>query len=70
MWQRGLNWAAIALVAIFGLMWVGVVVYADQDSPLPIRIVQVVFGLVLFGWAAHKAFSMISRAYDEEGWNR
>ncbi|MEV4117130.1 hypothetical protein [Nonomuraea sp. NPDC049695] len=70
MWQRGLNWAAVALVGIFGLMWVGVVVYADQGSSLPMRIVQVVFGLVLFGWAGYKAFSMVSRTYDEEGWNR
>jgi hypothetical protein len=32
MWQRGLNWAAIALVGIFGLMWLGVVVFADVTS--------------------------------------
>ncbi|MEV1169566.1 hypothetical protein [Nonomuraea sp. NPDC049784] len=69
MWQRRLNWAAVALVAIFGLMWVGVVLYADPSSSLPMQIVQVIFGLVLLGWAAHKAFSMI-RTYDEEGWNR
>lgn len=55
MWQRGLNWAAIALVGLFGLMWVGVVVYADQDSSPPMRTVQIVFGLVLFAWALRKA---------------
>ncbi|MFG1700690.1 hypothetical protein [Nonomuraea sp. NPDC049309] len=62
MWQRGLNWAAVVLVGLFGLMWVGVVIYADLGSPLWMRVVQVVFGVLLFGWAVRKAFQLISRA--------
>ncbi|MEO3805702.1 hypothetical protein [Nonomuraea sp. B1E8] len=62
MWQRGLNWAAILLVGIFGLMWVGIVVYADHFSSLWMRIVQVVFGVLLLGWAVQKAIEMINKA--------
>ncbi len=58
MWQRGLNWVAIILVGLFGLMWVGIVIYADQGSSLWMRVVQVVFGLLLLGWAVRKAFRM------------
>jgi hypothetical protein len=66
MWHRGLNWAAIILVGIFGLMWVGVVVYADRTSALWMRVAQVVFGLLLFGWAVAKAVAMF-RVPDQEG---
>ncbi|PRX41952.1 hypothetical protein B0I32_1722 [Nonomuraea fuscirosea] len=58
MWQRGLNWLAIILVGLFGLMWVGIVIYADQGSSLWMRVVQVVFGLLLLGWAVQKAFRL------------
>jgi hypothetical protein len=61
MWQRGLNWAAIVLVGIFGLMWVGVVVYADEASAPWMRIAQVLFGFLLLGWAVHKAVSMFGK---------
>ncbi|WP_188192380.1 hypothetical protein [Nonomuraea sp. SYSU D8015] len=59
MWQRGLNWAAIVLVGTFGVMWVGVVVYVDTVSAPWIRIAQIVFGLLLIGWAIQKAAIMI-----------
>lgn len=49
---------AIILVGLFGLMWVGIVIYADQGSSLWMRVVQVVFGLLLLGWAVRKAFRM------------
>lgn len=62
MWQRGMNWAAIALVGIFGLMWLGVVVYADVASAPWIRVAQAVFALSLLGWAAWKTVVMIGRA--------
>jgi hypothetical protein len=62
MWQRGLNWAAVVLVGLFGLMWVGIVIYADLGSPLWMRVVQIVFGVLLFGWAVRKAFLLIRRA--------
>ncbi len=58
MWQRGLNWLAIILVGLFGLMWVGIVIYADPGSSLWMRVVQVVFGLLLLGWAVQKAFRL------------
>lgn len=59
MWQRGLNWAAIVLVGIFGLTWIGVVVFADDTSVLWARIAQVAFGLLLAGWAVQKAAIMV-----------
>jgi hypothetical protein len=59
MWQRGLNWAAILLVGTFGLMWVGVVIYADSISAPWLRIAQILFGILLLGWAVHKAALMI-----------
>jgi hypothetical protein len=62
MWQRSLNWAAVLLVGIFGLMWVGVVVYADELSAPWMRIAQVVFGTLLIGWAVLKAVSMFGKA--------
>ncbi|UBU12156.1 hypothetical protein [Nonomuraea gerenzanensis] len=61
MWQRGLNWTAIVVVGIFGLMWVGIVIYADQGSPLWMRVVQVIFGLMLLAWAVRKALHLAGR---------
>lgn len=61
MWQRGLNWAAVIMVGIFGLMWVGIVIYADQGSSLWMRLVQVLFGLTLTGWAVQKTFRMVGK---------
>ncbi|MEW9553415.1 hypothetical protein [Nonomuraea sp. NPDC050783] len=58
MWQRGLNWAATLLVGTFGLLWVGVVVFAD-DSPPWMRVTQIVFGILLVGWAVQKAVTLI-----------
>ncbi|MEV0823229.1 hypothetical protein ACWDA3_18245 [Nonomuraea rubra] len=62
MWQRGLNWTAIVVVGIFGLMWVGIVIYADKGSPLWMRIVQVIFGLLLLAWSVRKTVHMLSKA--------
>ncbi|WP_344480307.1 hypothetical protein [Nonomuraea monospora] len=50
------------MVGIFGLMWVGIVIYADQGSPFWMRVVQVIFGLLLLAWAVGKAARMLSRA--------
>ncbi|MDP4510567.1 hypothetical protein OHA25_19735 [Nonomuraea sp. NBC_00507] len=60
MWQRGLNWAAIILVGTFSLMWVGVVIYADELSPPWMRIAQAAFALLLLGWSVQKAIAMIA----------
>ncbi|AQZ68923.1 hypothetical protein BKM31_52330 [[Actinomadura] parvosata subsp. kistnae] len=62
MWQRGMNWTAIVVVGIFGVMWVGIVIYADQGSPLWMRIVQVIFGLFLLAWSVRKAVTLLSKA--------
>ncbi|MER6583223.1 hypothetical protein [Nonomuraea sp. NPDC001023] len=64
MWQRGLNWSAIILVGIFGLMWIGVVIYADQTSSMWVRAAQVLFGALLLGWAVLKAVVLVR---DQEG---
>ncbi|MED7929883.1 hypothetical protein SMD20_36995 [Nonomuraea sp. LP-02] len=62
MWQRRLNWAAILLVGIFGLLWAGVVLYAD-DSPPWMHVAQVVFGILLIGWAVHKAVALMGKRF-------
>lgn len=59
MWQRGLNWAAILLVGTFGLTWVGIVICADDTSGPWMRAAQILFGLLLLGWAIQKAVVMI-----------
>jgi hypothetical protein len=61
MWQRGLNWVAVILVGTFGLMWIGLVIYADESSAPWIRIAQAIFGLLLLGWAVQKAVALITR---------
>ncbi|MEU4507852.1 hypothetical protein AB0G05_00010 [Nonomuraea wenchangensis] len=60
MWQRRLNWVAILLVGIFGLLWAGVVLYADDSSPW-MHVAQVVFGILLIGWAVHKAVTLMGK---------
>ncbi len=62
MWQRGMNWAAIALVGTFSVLWLGVVVYADVASAPWMRAGQAVFALLLLGWAVRKAALMIGKA--------
>ncbi|SPL92530.1 unnamed protein product [[Actinomadura] parvosata subsp. kistnae] len=44
------------------MMWVGIVIYADQGSPLWMRIVQVIFGLFLLAWSVRKAVTLLSKA--------
>jgi len=62
MWQRGMNWAAIVIVGTFGLMWLGIVIYADVNSGFWLRFAQAALALVLLGWAVRKAAVMISKA--------
>ncbi|MFG1948101.1 hypothetical protein [Nonomuraea sp. NPDC048826] len=62
MWQRGKNWAAITLVAVFNLMWLGVVVYADVTAAFWSRVTQALVALFLLGWAARKTVQMIGKA--------
>lgn len=45
-------------------MWIGVVIYADQTSSVWVRAAQVLFGILLFGWAVLKAIVMVR---DQEG---
>jgi hypothetical protein len=57
-----MNWAAITLVGVFSLMWLGVIIYTDDGSPFWLHAVQIVFGLLLAGWAARKTVWMIGKA--------
>lgn len=59
MWQRGLNWAAIILVGGFGLMWLGVVIFATDVTAIWVRVAQVAFGVLLAGWAVQKTALMV-----------
>ncbi|MEV4061468.1 hypothetical protein [Nonomuraea dietziae] len=61
MWQKVGNWAAVALVGGFSLLWTGVVLFAVEPSPDWVRVTQVAFGVLLAGWAAHKTSSMLRR---------
>lgn len=61
MWQRGLNWVAIALVGCFGVTWTGVVLFADDTSTPWIKVAQTLFGILLTGWAVQKATVMVGR---------
>lgn len=66
MWHRWLNWAAIALVGSFGLIWLGVVIFATESSALWARLAQAAFGLLLIGWAAQKSAIMVGATDDPE----
>ncbi|WP_424536119.1 hypothetical protein ACOZ38_40125 [Sphaerisporangium viridialbum] len=59
MWIRGLNWAAVTLVAVFGLLWLGVVVFAATTTPGWLRTVQAVFSICLIGWSARKTLHLM-----------
>ncbi len=59
MWQQGMNWAATTLVGVFGVLWVGVVVFAATDVSIWARIGQTAFGSLLTGWALYKAFLLL-----------
>ena len=61
MWKHGLNWAAVALVAVFGLLWLGVVVFAATSTSEWLRAAQVAFSLVLIGWAVRKSLVLIKQ---------
>ncbi|MFC7388112.1 hypothetical protein [Sphaerisporangium rhizosphaerae] len=59
MLMRGLNWAAVTLVAVFGMLWLGVVVFAATATPGWLRAIQIVFSVGLLGWAGRKSLSLI-----------
>ncbi|WP_084965991.1 hypothetical protein [Thermoactinospora rubra] len=59
MWHRGLNWAAIALVGSFALIWLGVVIFAADASAMWVRLAEGAFALFLAGWAVQKAVLML-----------
>ncbi|MDA0636858.1 hypothetical protein OUY22_25905 [Nonomuraea sp. MCN248] len=50
------------LVAVFNLMWLGVVIYADVTSTLWSRLTQAAVALLLLGWAARRTAQMIGKA--------
>ncbi|MEV0587319.1 hypothetical protein [Nonomuraea sp. NPDC050310] len=54
-----MNWAAIALVGGFGLIWLGVVLFATDTAGMWVRLAQAAFGLFLAGWAVQKTMVMI-----------
>jgi hypothetical protein len=62
MWQRWFNWAAIALVGGFSLIWMGVVIYVEDTPILWVRVGQLVFGAALAAWAVRKTTLMITKA--------
>ncbi|RCG29531.1 hypothetical protein DQ384_21150 [Sphaerisporangium album] len=62
MWKRGLNWAAVTLVAVFGLLWLGVVVFAATATSGWLRTIQALFSLFLIGWAIRKSVHLIRTA--------
>ncbi|WP_327089627.1 hypothetical protein OIE66_03110 [Nonomuraea sp. NBC_01738] len=54
-----MNWAAIILVGGFGLMWLGVVIFATDVTAIWVRVAQVAFGVLLAGWAVQKTALMV-----------
>ncbi|MBG0833375.1 hypothetical protein HS041_37370 [Planomonospora sp. ID67723] len=61
MWQRGMNWAATTLVGVFGILWIGVVVFAAVHVSIWARIGQALMGGFLMGWALYKASLLVRR---------
>lgn len=61
MLQTAGNWAAIALVGGFGLLWTGVVLFAVEPTPGWVRAIQALFGMLLAGWATQRATAMLRR---------
>ncbi|MCW2878052.1 MAG: hypothetical protein JWQ95_2152 [Sphaerisporangium sp.] len=62
MWEQRMNWAAVTLVAAFGLLWLGVVVFAATTTADWLRAVQGVFSLCLIGWAIRKSLLLMRPA--------
>lgn len=62
MWRRGLNWGATTLVGVFGVLWIGVVVFAVTDGPVWGRLGQGAFGVFLVGWSLRKATLLLRPA--------
>lgn len=62
MWIRGLNWGAVAFVAMFGVLWLGVVVFAATTTPGWLRAVQAAFSVCLIGWAVRKSMHLLRAA--------
>ncbi|MEV7011803.1 hypothetical protein [Streptosporangium sp. NPDC051022] len=62
MWRRGLDWGATTLVGVFGVLWIGVVMFAVAEGPMWTRLGQGLFGTFLIGWALHKAVLLLRPA--------
>ncbi|MFG2076822.1 hypothetical protein [Nonomuraea maritima] len=50
---------------MFGVLWAGVVIYADHGSTFWMRVVQVVFGGALLGWAVQRAVWMVMQGVSD-----
>ncbi|GIH91350.1 hypothetical protein ACFFMN_31135 [Planobispora siamensis] len=61
MWQRGMNWTATVLVGGFGILWLGVMVFAAEQLSMWARIGQAFLGVFLIGWAFYKAGLLLRR---------
>ncbi|MDF5755625.1 hypothetical protein [Spongiactinospora sp. TRM90649] len=54
-----LDWAAIALVGVFGVLWTGVVVFAAVDTPIVMRVAQAGFGVFLMLWTGSRSVRLV-----------
>ncbi len=63
MWRRGLDWGAATLVGSFGVLWVGVVVFAVAEGPMWTRLGQGGFGTFLIGWSLYKTYLLLRPAH-------
>jgi hypothetical protein len=59
MWKRGMNWAAVTLVGVFGVLWLGVVVFAATATAGWMRAGQAVFSICLIGWAIRRSLWLL-----------